>query len=290
MLRKLFAFLVPVLLAAGLLAFTVPSGAATLRCVSTESCGGATLAYTAKGPLSLAVLDPAPSTNGGFGYWNEPVGVNTTGLSGGSEDFTVFQLTGETTGRGGLYGYGEYVVMYTPGGLLPDDPAVTGQQAGSQTAYCVSVQDVYRTVRGHLVQRWGLVLRNCDAVGRWGSAVFTRGIAATSTTAEQAAVVENPDPYQLWAPVETVGPSLEFQDVALNSAGYRHGGGGQNFVMDDTALGGAGTAGIAFPENDQLNQRWSIDGCTRPVTVFNTAYFNCPAGPAPAPTVTVTSP
>jgi len=257
----------------------VSADAATLQCTSTESCGGAALQYSAKGALDLSVLSPDSNTNGGFGYWNEPVGVNSAGLSNGSQDFTVYQEYGEPTGQGGSYGHGNYVVAYTPGGKTPDDPAFTGKTSGTQTAYCVSVQDVYRKVGGKLAQRWALVLRNCDVSGLWGSAVFTPG----KTSTDSPAVVKNADPYQLWAPVEVSGSALEFQDVALNSAGYRHGFGGKNFVMDDTASGGAGTQAIAYPENDGANQKWSIDGCTKPVTVFNTSYYNCPAGPSPAP-------
>ena len=80
------------------------------------------------------------------------------------------------------------------------------------------------------------------------------------------------------------GPYLEFQDVALNSQHYRHGYGGSNFVMDDRALGGSGTWGLAFPENDQLNQKFTINGCTSPIDKFNTAYFNCATGATPTVT------
>ena len=282
MLRKILTAAVAALGVGLALVGVKPAAASTLRCTSTESCGGATSAYTAKGALSLSVLKPDSTVNGGFGYWNEPVGVNSSGLADGSQDFTVYQESGERPGLGGVYGHGDYVVVYTPGGKVPDDPAFGG--GGTQTAYCLSVQDVYRTVRGQLAQRWAAVLRGCDAAGRWGIPKFVSG----TTSPEVPAVVGAPDPYQLWAPVEVSGPALEFQDVALNTASYRHGFGGSNFVLDDTAFGGAGTQGLAYPENDGLNQKWSIDGCTKPVTVFNTAYYNCAAGPAPAPTVTVT--
>lgn len=260
-------------LVAGGLSVAVPAvqaNAATLRCTSTESCGGATLADTAKGTLSLSVLKPDASINDGFGYWNEPVGVSTAGSAEGTQDFTVYQQSGESTGMGGVYGHGNYAVVYTPGGKTPNDTAFGG--TGSETAYCLSVQDLYRTVRGQKVQRWATVLRNCNAqVGRSAPA-FTPG----TRSPEVASVVSNPNPYQLWAPVEVSGPDLEFQDVALNNSTLRHGyTGGKNFVLDDTGFGGSGTQAIAYPENDGLNQKFQIDGCTKPITVFNQAYYDC---------------
>ena len=119
---------------------------------------GADLALATHGPLSLAVLNPDSTINGGYGYNNEKVGVTTSGATNGSQDFTVFQdeKTAELPGQGGVYGYGDYVVMYTPGGVKAPlgDPN-----------YCVSVEDTYPTVAGKTVQRWALVLRNCAAMG-----------------------------------------------------------------------------------------------------------------------------
>jgi hypothetical protein len=254
-----------VALGAGLgLAVASGAGASTLKCTSTESCGGADLAFTGHGPLSLAVLNPDSTINGGFGYNNEKVGFTTSGASNGTQDFTVFQDSSEPVpGQGGVYGHGNYVAMYTPGGLEADTE--TGQ-----IQYCVSVMDTYPTVNGKVVQRWSLVLRNCNATGR---SEFTSG----SHEGDSEARVSDPNLYQLWAPTEVPGPYLEFQDVALNSSHYRHGFGGGNFVMDDRGFGGSGTWGLAYPENDQLNQKFTIIGCTKPVTVFNTAYYNCPS-------------
>lgn len=250
------------------LGLAVPSAhAATLKCTSTESCGGADLLYAAKGNLSLAVLDPDSTINGGFGYNNEEVGFTTSGATNGTQDFTVSQESGETAGKGGVYGYGDYVARFTPGGVTA--PA-------GDLQYCVSVEDTYPVVHGKTTQRWGLVLRNCDANGR-------TEFSAGTLSDDAESMVTNPDLYQLWAPTEVPGPALEFQDVALNSQHLRHGFGGDNFVMDDRAFGGSGTWGLAFEENDQPNHKLVIDGCTSPIDKFNTAYFNCASGAVPAP-------
>lgn len=285
------------------LGFGLSASASTLQCVAQESCGGADLAFTGHGALSLAVLAPDHSLNGGFGYNDERVGFTSSGASDGSQDFTVFQDSSEPSpGKGGVYGFGNYVVMYTRGGHLPfDTTGLTKNSDGSVTVsasnetavpYCVSVEDTYPLVRGHRVQRWALVLRNCFA---WpgttfniggksltGTPVPTPSPSPTATVTPAPAEVENtvnhPDLYQLWAPTEAPGPFLEFQDVALNSAHYRHGfTSGHNFVMDDRGWGGSGTWGIAYPELQQKNQEFTIIGCTKPVTVFNDAYFNCPS-------------
>lgn len=277
--------------AAGALTAT-SAQASSLSCTGKTACGGATLAYNLKGTLALAVLAPDPNTNGGFGYWNEPVGVNTEDFPAGTgaQDFTVAQVAGERPGQGGQFGFGEYLPIYTPGGNLPNDPifgAAFNSAKPVQTAYCLSVQDLYRMVRGHLVQRWATVLRPCGTY--IGGPLQLGPPAVTDAGTTIPPVVNGADPYQLWAPVEVAGQFFEFQNIGLdNSSFYRHGFGGENFVLDDTAFGGPGTQALAFQENDQANQQWKGIGCTLPLTAFNPAYFNCPTGtPAPAPTVTV---
>jgi len=259
--------------------------ASSFSCTSRTACGGDVLAYTAKGTLALSVLTPDANTNGGSGYWNEPVGFGAEDYPSGTgaQDFTVFQVAGEPgPGQGGEFGHGEYVVMYTPGGQLPADPVITGK-TGTQTAYCLSVQDLYRTVRGHRAQRWATVLRPCDTFA--GGVLQSAAPVFTQATATATPQVTDADPYQLWAPVEVSGPYLEYQNTGLdNSSSYRHGYGGVNFVLDDTAFGGAGTQGLAFPENDGANQKGTIIGCSDPITSFNPVYYDCPAGPAPAST------
>jgi hypothetical protein len=255
--------------------------------VDHTACGGATLAYAAKGDLALAVLSPDANTNGGFGYWNESVGFATQdGLNAsGAQDFTVFQVSGQTTGQGGQFAHGDYVVMYTPGGKLADDTVLGG--TGSQTAYCLSVQDVYRTVRGvPNQQRWPTVLRPCSS---YAGGPLERGTPEfVKPNGSVPGSVINADPYQLWSPVQVSGSYLEFQNVGLNNSSYyRHNFGGFNFVLDDTANGGSGTQALAFPENDQLNQKDRIIGCSLPITVFNQVYYTCPNG-APNPVVTST--
>jgi len=252
-------------------ALATVASAATSSCTKTESCGGADLAFTGHGNLSLAVLNPDSNVNGGFGYNNEKVGFTTSGALDGTQDFTVFQDATEVPnpgpGLGGVYGYGNYVAMYTPGGSRANT-------ATGQIQYCISVEDTYPVVNHKTVQRWSLVLRNCNATGK---STFSTGTHATDTppTGEVEATVSNPNPYQEWAPTEVPGTFLEFQDVALNSQHYRHGYGGGNFVMDDRGFGGSGTWGLAYPENDQSNQEFTIIGCTQPVTVFNKAYYQC---------------
>jgi hypothetical protein len=268
-------------LAVSAIATTGTAAASSLSCTGKTACGGATLAYAAKGNLALAVLAPDPNTNGGFGYWNEPVGVNTEDYPSGTgaQDFTVAQAAGEPEAAGGQFGFGEYLAVFTPGGAEANDPIFTSYDSAkpAQTAYCVSVQDLYRTVRGHRVQRWATVLRPCETF--IGGPLQDGGPEITLDGAHGAPTVTSADPYQLWAPVEVAGQLFEFQNIGLdNSSFYRHGYGGVNFVLDDTAWGGAGTQGLAFQENDQANQQWKGIGCSLPLTDFNAAYFNCPTG------------
>lgn len=275
--RKLAALAGAAVLSAGLgIGLAAASGAATLSCTTHESCGGADLKFSGHGPLSLSVLDRT-SINGGFGVNNERVGFNTSGLHNGTQDFTVFQTDTQVTGHGGVYGFGDYTVMFTPGGVLPLNDTTPGDTAtdagnGASVAYCISVEDTYPVVNGHTVQRWALVLRNCFA---WPGTTFRIGNKATDV----AGTVHLPNLYQQFAPTETSDGFLKFQDVALNSAHFRHGFGGHNFVIDDRGFGGPGTWGIVYPEKDVTqnadNQEFTIIGCSKPVTVFNSQYFDC---------------
>jgi len=279
---KIAAAALGVSAAAAMVAGSMPAAqAATLSCTSKESCGGADLNFSGHGPLSLSVLDHT-SVNGGFGVNNERVGFNTSGLHNGTQDFTVFQTYGQTTGHGGVYGFGDYTVMFTPGGDLPFTGTGVGGaiQGGDRldstnetsVPYCISVEDTYPIVNGHRAQRWSLVLRNCLAQN---GTYFVAG----NKGSDMAGVVHYPNLYQQFAPTETSDGFLKFQDVALNSAHFRHGFGGRNFVMDDRGFGGPGTWGIVYPEKDVTqnvsNQEFTIIGCTKPVTVFNTQYFDC---------------
>ena len=262
------------------------ASASSLSCTSSPSCGGATLLYSAKGSLDLSVLNPDPNTNGGNGYWNEEVGFGLSSTSSLAEDFRVAQVTSgnpfylpgvtNTVAKGGSYGLGDYVAIFDP----------SGKPASMATSLCLSVEDTYPVVRGHVAQRWALVLRGCNQVisGFQGTPAFTAPATTGAGSTTDEWTVANPDPYQVWSPVETGNPaSLEFQNVGLNNASLRHGYAGDNFVIDDRGFGGAGTWGLAFPENDGLNQRFTINGCSDPVASFNPVYWNCVTGPPAAP-------
>lgn len=249
----------------GVLMMFGPAKAATNSCINVESCGGATLALMTHGPLSLAVLGHDTLVNGGFGYNNEKVGFTTSGATDGTQDFT---LAKDNSAVHDPYGNGEYVLEFTPGGNQP--PA-------GDLQYCVSVEDTYPTVGGHVVQRWSLVLRFC---GAWGGLVHpgTKNTAlAPAPTNETPAYVTGADTYQLWAPVEVAGNYLQLEDIALNSSHYRHGFGGNDFVIDDRAGGPSNTWGIAYPNHFGLNQEGTATGCSQPITTFNPHDFSCPS-------------
>ena len=148
------------------------ASATTLTCTQTKAsfttpygCGGLELQYTAKGILDMAADGS---------YWNAPVRAKTESLTDTSEDWTVFAVGGVTTG--GEADLGSYVAMFTPNGVIPGGCGAPGGAyvacgaAGasltvtpSPSDYCLSVEDVYRTVHGQHVQRWAGVLRPCFA-------------------------------------------------------------------------------------------------------------------------------
>lgn len=267
-LRSLAALLVVSLLPLLGLIPTSTASAATNSCISTESCGGATLALGTHGPLSLGVLAPSATTNGGFGYNNESVGFTTSGLTDGSQDWTLLQDSSEVTcdttctgvATGGLFGRGNYALEYTPGGH---------QAATGDLPYCLSVENTYPTVGGKVVQRWALVLRYCDNLGKTTIAPGTKDTIP--------ALIANPNPYQLWGLADVPGPYLQLEDIALTEVAFQHGFPSGDFVVDDRAFGGSGTWGLAYPNHFGLNQEGTAVGCTQPITKFNPNDFNCPA-------------
>ena len=50
----------------------------------------------------------------------------------------------------------------------------------------------------------------------------------------------------------------------------------REYVLDIKAAALLGSAALAFPENDGLNQEWSVIGCTHPADVLSTGYQFCP--------------
>ncbi|MDE3076846.1 MAG: hypothetical protein KGJ86_15630 [Chloroflexota bacterium] len=276
-------------LAGGAAAAAVPAGATTLTCTGSQNqalppfgCGGAQLAYTAKGTLDLAVLGTGSSTGN---YWNSPVGVLTDSQSASREDFTVFAVDGDTSdGPGSL---GEYVAMYTPGGKIAsftqagvvhtNAVPAAGRFTAGTNVYCVSVENL-NDGPGHAV-RWHAVLRNCNTNGTFsygnnGQCAPAPGPVVTTAcaTTDNSVSAGRANQFQVWAPVSGAA-GLLLVNSSL-SREFRHGN--TPWVLDDRSFGGSGTGALAFPENDGLNQQWSIIGCTEPVTQLNTSYALCP--------------
>ena len=157
-----------IILAAG------PVSATTLTCTGVANqvtpplgCGGAQLAYTAKGSLDLAVL--------GGNYWNSPVGFTTDSTSSSAQDFTVFAVNGSVTDGPGYLG--EYVAVYTPDGKF-----ASFTQNGTKYTNAVPAAgtftvgpNVYAISVEKLGNRWFAVLRNANSNG-----AFTYGKDALS--------------------------------------------------------------------------------------------------------------
>jgi hypothetical protein len=271
--------------AAGGLALAAPASASTLTCTNTNNaltspigCGGLQLFDTAKGTLDMANL--------GGSYWNSKVGVELDSQSDSAEDWTVYAVNGSTTDGPGFLG--EYVAMATPLGKVasftygtsqPSSCSITppsGSQSGYPAAgctftvgtdvYCLSVENLNNGPEGAL--RWHAVLRNCDSNG-----TFTEGNDLTGTAKVVNSVSSaQANAYQVWAPVTGQDGLLMVNDTL--SHGYKDGN--TPYVLDDSGFGGAGTQLLAYPENDGINQEWSILGCTAPVTLLDTSYASCP--------------
>jgi hypothetical protein len=268
-------------LAAGMAVTALPrASATTLTCTQVKTvyvtpygCGGLELGYQARG-----VLDMAAAGN----YWNAAVRAEPESVTDTAEDWTVFALNGSTTG--GQDDLGQYTAMLTPDGVIPGGcagglpcSASNPDVAVSPADFCLSVENITRTVRGHPAQRWVAVLRSCFAAGGGDPATpgFVLGAAPTGIN-----TVDDPNLYQLWSPVlaTTAVPSpIALVNVALLSPGLRHGiGGNDDYVLDDSGSGGAGTQLLAYPADAGLNQEWSVIGCTPPVTQISGLNQLCP--------------
>lgn len=263
------------------LAAALPASATTLTCTNLAhatnppiGCGGAQLAYSAKGTLDLGVLGLGNSTGN---YWNSPVGFLTSSQSNIREDFTVFAVDGNVhSGPGGL---GSYVVMYTPDGNIPTfmqggvtktntTPTIGTSFTVGTNVYCISVENLNNGPHGAL--RWRTVLRNCNTDGTFEYGV-NNGTGPFNSVSHSHA-----NRFQVWSPVSG-SAGLEMINLSL-SKDHPHGFNKSNtpYVLDDSGFGGNGTWGLAFPENDGLNQEFSIIGCTDPITALSTGYQFCP--------------
>ena len=256
--------------------------ATTLTCTSVASstvspfgCGGDQLAYSAKGALDLGVLGTGAGVGNVAGnYWNSPVGFLTDSTSNSREDFTVFAVDGSVKdGPGGL---GEYVVMYTPDGVIP---GVTPQRwhrvlTLRRTTTACRVENLNNGPKGAV--RWHTVLRNCSSNGE-----FTVENGTNSDSPNNSVTSSRANKYQVWAPVQGAHGLVMINESL--SGGFRNGGTSNTpYVLDDTAFGGSGTQALAFPENDGLNQQSLIIGCTNPIKGLEAelpaggGYYNCP--------------
>jgi len=338
---KALALAAGVTLLAGLAVTAGTASATTLTCTGIANqvtpplgCGGATLAYQAKGTLDLAVL--------GGNYWNSHVGFLGDSTGATAEDLTVFAVDGSVTdGPGGL---GEYVAVYTPDGKFAsftqggvryaDAVPAPGPFTVGTDVYAVSVEQLANGPRG--AERWNTVLRNANSNGTftYGETLTAPSLGASGTTytntydnvvnvsftgtstvtglsvtgsgvsgngpswavaphttftvtwtsgtptgwtwqSDNSVSASFANRYQVWAPVQG-SAGLELINESL-SGGFRHGGTGNTpYVLDDRGNGGSGTWGLAYPENDGLNQQFTIVGCTEPITGLNTGYQLCP--------------
>jgi hypothetical protein len=266
--RRIAALAAGAILTAGLaLTGATTAHATTLTCTNTASattdpigCGGLQSAFTAHGTLDMAVLGTGTASGN---YYNSPVGVQTDSQANVREDFTVFAVGGATSGGPG--NLGRYVAMYTPDGKIPGftaQPAPGTTFTANSSDLCLSVVSENNGPKG--AARWNAVLRNCNTNG-----TFTMG---NDTTVENAVTAGHANAWQEWAPVTGASGLLMVNDTL--SHGFRSGN-VQN-VLDIKGNGGPGTALLAYPENDGLNEQWSIIGCTQPADVLSTGYQFCP--------------
>lgn len=291
--NQLLALLGVLALLAGLAGLTAGTGTAratTLTCTQTKAgfvtpfgCGGVQFQQFTHGILDM-------TADGSF--WNAPVRAVTESMTNTSQDWTAFIdprdiVPGNPpTIQGGEGDVGDYVAMFTPNGVIPGGcDTVTGPHgvcsadnntvSSSPLDFCLSVQNIIRNVRGHLVERWVAVLRNCFGSN---NPTFTLGQDKSADTQSPLTgnTVTNPNPYQVWAPVlDQANESLV--NEALLSAFFRHFiGDNTRYVLDIAAGGPSGTQLLAYPANGGLNQNVKVIGCTPWLTLITGLAQVCP--------------
>ena len=246
---------------------TCTAHAGALTPPSPIGCGGLQLLYAGHGDLGISAA----------GNFSNAKVVMAAEASNSSQDFTVFQLPDFHTGSpfAGEGNLGEFVAMFTPLGQIPGNPHNDFDPSSAlghkSMQFCISVQNQLVRVRGHLVQRWKGVLRNC-----WSHDTTFFGPSGAVPGG-----VSHPNPYQVWEPIVGDG-GLSFVNKALLSRSLRHGlGGNGNYVLDDSGFGGPGTQVIAFLQKSggttSQNQEWRVRGCTDPGASLNGgADTDCP--------------
>ena len=264
-----------------------PASAASGTCtnvanalVSPFGCGGL---------QSGTGLDLAHADNSFNGLVTVQADANTT-----AEDWTAFAIVPPTVippfpGHiSGGDGFGVFVAMDTPGGILPsftvdtagtpdagclthNAPGVTYTNttpcAGTRftagpSDLCLSVEHAANVPGTNGKLRWWTVLRSCNTNGH-----FTYGGTFAPGT------VSFFNPYQAWEPQGPQAGGFLMNNMWL----FQHNN--VPLVLDIT--GGSllpGTAVQAYPLHNVPWEEWNVLGCTPPASLLNVAppYVSCP--------------
>lgn len=284
------------------IAQALPASAATLTCTNVANavnspfgCGGL------KSGTGLALAHVS-------NFYNGLVTAQSDGSSS-SLDWTAFAIVpptvlphtlgGHITGGDG---YGVYVAMDTPGGILPGftstvsspvtcmvqvqpvthDPGATYTNTepcpgetfqASPADLCLSVEHAAHVPGTNGRLRWWDVLRSCNTNGG-----FTYGEPATSESPGAPGTVSFFNPYQAWEPQGPGANGFIMNNVWL----FQHNN--VPYVLDVTGDGGPGAAVQAFPlhtpgtDSAVAWEEWNVIGCTPPASLLDThpPYVNCP--------------
>ena len=269
MIRRFAALAAGAILTTGLALTATTADATTLTCTHTAGattapigCGGIRSATTAHGDLDLAVLGTG-GTSGNF--FNSPVGVSADSQSNVREDFTVFAVGGAITGGPG--NLGEYVAMYTPNGKIPGfttQPAPGSRSRRTPpTCACPSCSSPSaRTARS--------AGPRCSATATPTARSTSAPTPRPATRTASPAATRTPTRCGHRSPARTACCS------PTSRLSHHFHSGNTLYVLDIKGSGAAGSRLLAFPENDGLNQEWSLIGCTHPADVLSTGYQFCP--------------